>query len=326
MKRPLTLLIALVLLLALGAWMTMFQVRYDENAVLATFEAASQENLIEEPGLYWKAPWPIQRVYKQPTTLQIFEDQLQELQTADKYAVVVKLMVTWRIEDPYAFYKAVNSSVARAEDQLKPLLRDLTAIPSEYRFDQLVNADASKVALPEIERRLTEAMRDRVATLRPSPGIAIEQVGIVRTLLPEATTQKVGERMIAVQEAAAQRVRSEGESAAASIRSTADSVRQRVLAFAERRAQAIRAEGDREAAEVLPVFNQAPDLAIFLRQLAANRKIWSGRDSTFVFDAKTIAPINVLNEQPPVGVVPTGDDAAATTDEAATTDAAKGGA
>ena len=298
MKRPLTLLIALLLLLALGAWMTMFQVRYDENAVLATFEAADQEDLIEEPGLYWKAPWPIQRVYKQPTKLQIFEDQLQELQTSDKYAVVVKLMVTWRIEDPYLFYKAVNSSVPEAEKDLKPLLRDLTAIISQYRFDQLVNANADEVALGEIELKLTRAMQERVQSLRPPRGIVIEQVGIVRTLLPEATTQKVGARMIAVQEAAAQRVRSEGESAAASIRSTADSVRQRVLAFAERRAQAIRAEGDREAAEVLPVFNQAPDLAIFLRQLAASRKIWSGRDSTFVMDAEALSPVNVLSEEP----------------------------
>ena len=63
MKNKLTFLIALAILAVLLSFMFFFQVRYDEVAVLTTFEKADKETSIKtDPGLYFRWPWPVQRV------------------------------------------------------------------------------------------------------------------------------------------------------------------------------------------------------------------------------------------------------------------------
>ncbi len=95
----------------------------------------------------------------------------------------------------------------------------------------------------------------------------MEFVGIRRILLPEAITAKVFERMRAEREEIAERFRSEGEGEAIRIRAEADSERDQVLARAEANAKRIRAEGDAEAAEHYKIFEEDPELAMFLRKL-----------------------------------------------------------
>ena len=63
MKRNLpSIVTGLALVVILGLYMTTYQVRFTEVAVLKTFGEAQKDEVKLEPGLYPKWPWPIQEV------------------------------------------------------------------------------------------------------------------------------------------------------------------------------------------------------------------------------------------------------------------------
>ncbi|MEQ9454434.1 MAG: SPFH domain-containing protein [Phycisphaeraceae bacterium] len=288
-----TIIIALVISIVLAIYTFTYSVRYDEVAVVTRFDRVVEGSLVEEPGLGLKAPLPINRVYKFSKKLQILEDQLEEFQTSDGYAVIVKTDLIWRIEDPLAFFRSLRT-VERAEEQLNPLLRELTAVVSRYRFDQLVNNDPSELALPEIEQAAADELRRKLEGL--DYGIAIERIGIRRLTLPESTTEKVFERMRTTRQALAEKARAEGRARAATIRSDAESARDRILAFAQRRAEGIRSEGLREAATYYAAFAENEELAIFLNSMESLKTILSN-NTKFLLDAEQLGAARVFDTE-----------------------------
>ena len=293
MKTVFTLLVAAIIVLVLVAMMVMFQVRYDQVAVVTTFDKADpQESVIAEPGLYYKAPWPIQKVTKYPIKLQLLEDRLEEIQTADGYAVIVRVYVAWRIVDPYIFYTQVEN-IERADELLEPLVREIRGVISQYSFEQLVNAQAEAVKLEEIEARMQAYLEQRLAAMSPGYGIEIEQVGIRRLILPEGVTESVFARMRETREALAQVAESEGLAEAATIRSEANLAREQIMTFARTRAQEIRSAGDVEAAAAYAAFRQNPEFAIFLQKVEALREILPN-NTTFILDARDLNLLDLL--------------------------------
>ena len=89
--------------------MFMFQVGYDEVAVLTTFDRAEAPqrsaegqivapgSLRTQPGLYFRLPWPIQKVYVYDKRLRLHESRLEQIQTEDNKSVVVSAYLAWRI-------------------------------------------------------------------------------------------------------------------------------------------------------------------------------------------------------------------------------------
>ena len=69
-----------------------------------------------------------------------------------------------------------------------------------------------------------------------------------------------------------------------------------LLAAAEARAKAIRAQGDAEAAQYYKLLEQDPQLAMFLRDIDALKKILEQR-STIVISAET-EPFKLLRQMP----------------------------
>ncbi|MCS5617474.1 MAG: hypothetical protein NZ658_05690, partial [Pirellulales bacterium] len=124
-------------------------------------------------------------------------------------------------------------------------------------------------------------------------GLKVENVGLYRVLLPESTTAKVFETMIATRERLAESAVQEGQAQASAIRSEAASGRDRILAFAERRAQAIRSEGDREASREYAEFAQDEEFAIFLRRLEALEQMLQ-HNTTFVLPAESLGILDPL--------------------------------
>lgn len=308
MNRLTTFIIALLVVLILGFYMVSFQVRYDEVAVLTTFERAAEPtvdpvtgvrtggSLYREPGLYFKAPWPFQKVTRYSKRLHVLEDQLQEQVTADGRSVIVKTFVAWRIDDPYAFFKSLKN-VTKAEAQLRSQLASVNGVVGEYRFDQLVNPDPQQIALAEIEAEAARRIRDQIAPA--GYGIEIESVGIRRLLLPETVTQKVFDRMKADRNRLAADLLSQGEAEAARIRQAADSKRARILAFAESRAQQIEAKGAVDALNSYKAFAEDEDFAIFLRQMQALQNMLA-HNSTFIFKADDLDLLKMFKHGPTV--------------------------
>ena len=306
MKNPLTFLIAVIVALILLTYMVCFTVRYDQVAVVTVFNKAAEPkvdangelvrdaagNPVDpgsvkyDAGLYMCWPWPISKVQHYSKRVQLFEDQKQQVQTADGHTVIVQMYMAWKIEDPYAFFRTVNT-VNNATSQIKDNMSNILGIFSTYRFDQLVNIDPSKIKLAEIEERCAESLRKHLAGIKPSYGIKVERVGIRRLYLPEDISGKVFARMRTTRQRLAQEARTEGDATAESIRKDAESIQQQILAFAERRAQAIRDEGDSEAAKYYSTFAKDQDLAIFLRRIQSLKEMLPN-NTTFILSADDI--------------------------------------
>ncbi|MEX0885862.1 MAG: protease modulator HflC [Phycisphaeraceae bacterium] len=328
MKNQLTLLIGIVLLVVLLSYMFTYQVRYDEVAVLTTFDRAvapqrdpetgdvllheatgrpvDPGSLRYEPGLYFKAPWPIQKVRTYPHTIQLVEDQIEQVQTSDGFSVVVKTYLVWRIDDPYAFFQNLEN-VEAARRTLVQMLRNEKGVISSYAFEDLVNADPDRLRLREIEQQMADELRQALA--RANYGVRIEEVGIRRILLPETVTEQVFARMRSTRERLAEVARAEGQAQAATIRVDAETARQQILDFAGRRAQAIRDEGAREAAGYYAAFGEDEEFAVFLRQIEALEAMLA-HNTTFVMDAQSLQLLNLFNTEPGAMPRPTAVDPA----------------
>jgi membrane protease subunit HflC len=294
MKRTFTLLVGILLAVALASQMFLYQVRYDQVAIRTVFDRADADSVQDTPGLKWKLPWPIHQVTHYSKRLQLLEDKLEELQTADGKSVIVRTYLTWRIADPLAFYVTLKDP-ADARRQLAGRLREIRGIISRYRLDQLVNQDRERLSLDAIEE---EARRSLSASIAEAGyGLEIGTVGIYRIILPESTTAKVFETMIASRERLAENALQEGQAQASAIRSEAAGARDRILAFADRRAQAIRSQGDREASREYEGFARNEEFAIFLRRLEALEKML-GHNTTFVLSAESLGILDWFERLP----------------------------
>lgn len=294
MKNSFVVLIGLVIVGVLLSHMFLYQVRYDEVAVRTTFDKADDSSVQETPGLKWRLPWPIHKVTLYPRRLQLLEDKIEELQTADGKSVIVRTYLTWRIEDPLKFYVTLKDP-SEAARQLLSRLREIRGLISNHRFDQLVNLDRSKLRLGAIEADAAK-MIDAALT-QAGYGIKVESVGIHKIILPESTTSKVFETMIASRERLAENALQEGQAQASAIRSEASSARERILAFAERRAQSIRAQGDRDASSQYHSFAKNEEFAIFLRKVDALKKMLD-HNTTFVLSADSLGILDWFNKDP----------------------------
>jgi membrane protease subunit HflC len=294
MKNSFTILMGAVIAAALLSYMFLYQVRYDQVAVRTTFDKADAGSVQTDPGLKFRLPWPIHKVTHYSKRLQLLEDTVEELQTADGKSVIVKTYLTWRIENPLDFYVTLKDP-AEAQRQLSSRLREIRGLISRYRLDQLVNLDKNAIKLAEIEDQAKATLEKSLA--QSGYGLKVESVGIYKIVLPESTTQKVFETMITTRERLSENALQEGQAQASAIRSEAESARERILAFAERRAQTIRSKGDREASKEYESFAANEDFAVFLRKVEALKKMLD-HNTTFVLSADSLGILDWFNRDP----------------------------
>src|SRR5437016_1802144 len=109
MNRSLPSLIAgALLVLVLVLYMVTYQVRFTQVAVLKTFgrstppvldeqgKVIKRGDVITEPGLYWKWPWPIQQVAVFDNRLQLTTNPGEETPTRDSKPIIVTTTMAWR--------------------------------------------------------------------------------------------------------------------------------------------------------------------------------------------------------------------------------------
>lgn len=254
-----------------------YTVRFTETAVLTTFGAAGEGSVKEDAGFYWKWPYPFQSVTKYDTRIRVVQTRSESQQTADDFQIVAEAYMTYRVDDPLAFFRSFSSAGTRPvdhfrkaeQDVLRDRLRSTMGEISAYRMDQLFTPVVGGSSLPELEARILELMRSGGDSGRSLSeyGIEVVSVGIDRLILPEETTSAVMERMGANRDRLAQRFESEGEAIATAITAKARSDAEKIRAFARRRAAEIEARGYREAAPFLEQQAEDPDFAVFLANI-----------------------------------------------------------
>jgi len=285
MKRNvLTVLIGALLILIFALLLFTFQVRQSEIAVVTTFGRPTGQIL--EPNLYFKWPWPVQKVYKFDRRIQNFEDKFSEDLTADNNPLLTMVYVGWRITDPQTFFpKFAGGSVPAAERMLENILRSAkSAVVGRHPLADFVNADPAALKFDQIEAEILAQVRAQLQT--NDCGLSVEFLGIKKLGLPESVTQTVFERMSSERKVLADALESEGQAEAARIRSAAERRAAEVLSAAEAEARRIRGEGEAVAAQTLAVFQQNPELANFLLRLETLEAALKER-TTLIFDQRT---------------------------------------
>lgn len=283
-RNILTVIVGAVLVIIFVLLLFAFQVRQSEVALVTTFGKPSAHP-ITEPGLYFKWPWPIQRVYRFDNRTQNFEDKFRQTLTADNNSLILTVYVGWKISDASVFYPKFLGSVPAAQDTLEKILAtDQSSVVGKHTLSDFVNSDPSQLKFDVMEKAIQDEAQ---ATLNADHyGIELEFLGFKKIELPESVTQSVFERMKGERQVLISRETNEGAREAAEIKSTADRQAAETIADATAAALRIRGEGEAEAAKVLPVFEQNPALANYLLRLDALQQSLNAQ-TTLILDERT---------------------------------------
>ncbi len=298
MKRnSLTIVIGAVLVLIFALLLFVFQVRQSEVAVVATFGKPVRN--ITEPGAYFKWPWPIQKVYKYDQRVQNFEDKFSQTLTADSSMLLTSVYVGWKISDPGQFLQVFPGdpavSLPNAQSKLEGMVRTAkTARVGKHPLSDFVNANPQDLKFDAIENEIEQSLQNDLRT--NNYGIELKFLGFKKIGLPENVTQNVFERMKSERQVLISLAENTGKSEAQKIQSAADAEAAKTIANAQATATRIRAEGEAEAAKTLPVFQQNPELAVFLLRIDAIKQSLNLR-STLIFDER-IPPFDLFRNLP----------------------------
>lgn len=288
-KNTLSLVVGVIVVVIFGFLLFSFQVRQTEVAVVTQFGKFSPP--ITTPGLYFRLPPPIQRVYKFENRVQNFEKKFEQTQTKDSKIILITVFAGWKIADPAQFLVRFDGDPAKAEQTLENLIRSAkNGIVGQYNFSDLVSPNPENLKFDKIEADMLNYVKPLA---QKEYGIDVTLLGIKQLGLPESVTTKVFARMKAERERLVKQLTAEGDSEATRIRAEAKQKREEILAEAKGRAEIIRGQGDREAAKSYAVFEQEPDLAIFLLRLKALEESLKER-STLILDQQT-PPFDMLS-------------------------------
>lgn len=298
MKKPLLFLVVFVFLLALLAFSMLYSVRFNERAVVTTFGRAGTDAVQTEPGLKWKAPYPIQSVTKYDTTARFAQAEGEQQSTLDDAQIIVEAYALWRVTDPLEFYRRFSNAGPRANDHyrsaestVRSSLRSAVSETSRYRLDELFTTDDSGSRLPDLEQSVLEVVR---SNLTPGGGdeagggygLEVIGIGISGVRLTKDNSEDVINRMKADRERLATETLSRGESQALTIENRAKNDAGRIQNFAEFLASEIRKRGELEAGAIIAQMNSNPELAVFLSEIELMEQLL-GRKTTLVLDGTT---------------------------------------
>jgi len=266
-----------------------YQVNVSEQAVVITLGKITD---IKGPGLHFRWPLPVQKIVKYDVRFRCFDGnigKLEETPTADGKNITVSIFTVYKIADLKKFQSA-GGNILAAEDQLGRLMRTAKgAAAGNFKFDELVNSDPSKIRIPEMEKFMLDMIAPKAME---QYGLEVVSAGVRMIGVPDKPAKAISDRMISERRAKAAEYKSQGEKISKEIMTRADANRMLVLAEAEASAKKIRAEGDAAAAAHYAVFHEDPELALSLRKLESMKRLLSTR-TTLVLDT-SYAPFDIL--------------------------------
>ncbi|MCX7356684.1 MAG: protease modulator HflC [Alphaproteobacteria bacterium] len=204
---------------------------------------------VNEPGLYFKAPWESVVIYdKRNLGLTLAG---QEIVASDQELLIVDAVVRWQITDPRLFYQGAlteQGGVQRIETYAQAALRRALGSASS---DDIISGRRAAI-MQAIEDDLNR-------TTATELGAHVADVRIRQVDLPSQTQQGVYTRMSSEREQVAARLRAEGERNATII-----------VATAREQSERLRGEGEGERARIFArVYGRDPEFAAFYRSMRA---------------------------------------------------------
>ena len=296
MTRTFTIIVSALILLILIAFNTTYSVNFHEVAVKTRF--GKPVEIVQEPGLHFKAPFFIDRITKIDTRKQLIDSPLETVLTRDGQQVMIEAFLLWQVDDAtvadpnespaldfFNSYETVNRASKDLEQQLQGALR----VVGGYDFADLIGVNS----------RLQDAESEILADLKTTVknGVMPVAVGINRMILPESTSISVIRRMAAVQQTLAQLERQRGSAAAQNLESQASTKADTIRNFATQWAAQIESQGNEEADRFYREMQKDSELAILLAWRDTLRDSLTG-NTTFITDT-TRAPFHLLDLDAP---------------------------
>ena len=284
--------IAVVVLLALiGVSNSVYTVQEGEFAYITQFGALV--SIHPNAGLAFKIPF-IQDVNRLTKKQMIYNVNSSEVLTADKKAMIVDSYSIWKIVDVTTFIRTVNNigeMQKRIDASTYSVIKNLMGQLEQSEI--ISDGEASRTSL---NNQITEQV---AASLMPY-GVEILSVEVKRFDLPEDNTTAVYARMISERSQMAASYKAEGEYEAAKIRNETDKEIEITIGQAEAAAQRLRGEGEEEYMRILKGLYNDPAKAefyLFVRELEAMKKSLQGEKTLILGSDSPLAKIiNQVND------------------------------
>ena len=274
--KKLSSLVTVLIVLGVLARMCLYTVSEREYALV--FALGELRTVVDTPGIHVKLPPPFQNVvYLDKRILNLDGVDSDLVQTGEKKNLLIDTFVKWRIEDPRLYWVSFQGNELAAENRLSALLRDVLNIVVNKRTVNQITSSEREKAMREISTMLQERVKD--------VGIGIVDVRMKRVVFTPEISESVYRRMEAERKRVASEERSKGNAQAERIRASADRESEVILAEAYRDAQKIKGEGDAAAADIYAkAFQRDPEFARFYRSLEAYRNTFKDKSDVMLVD------------------------------------------
>jgi membrane protease subunit HflC len=262
--------------LALLIGLSMFFI-VDERQLAIKFRLGEIVASDYEPGLHFKAPWPINNIRKFDKRVLTLDTRPERFLTGEKKNVTVDFFVKWRISDPATFYTTFMGDERQANMRLLQIIKNGLQLEFDQRTIRQVVADDRAEMMDSLTRNGNEQVKGF--------GIQIVDVRIKQIELPQDVRSSVFERMRAERERIAAEHRAQGQEAAKGIRARADRERTVLLAEARRDAEVTRGEGDALATEIYgKAYSRSKEFYDFYRSMNAYRGALANGNDVLVLE------------------------------------------
>ena len=256
--------LALIVLLAFNC---VYVVRETQRAVLLQFGEVTNDDV--SPGLHFKIPG-VHTVRRFDGRVQTLEITTESYLTAEKNYLEVDSFAKWRVANTALYYTATGGGDENVATNLL-MQRINTGLRNQFGVRTVHEVvSGQRDALME---QLTSQMNARV---QEELGIELVDIRVKKIDLPPNVSDSVFQRMITERQEEAQTLRSTGRELAEGIRADADRQRTVIEAEAYRDSELIRGEGDAEAAGIYAAsFGKNPEFYEFVRSLNAYQATFS---------------------------------------------------
>jgi len=265
-----------------------FTVKEGYGAIISRF--GKIVNVHNDAGLYFKLPWPVDKVITYDARSQYMDSGYNETLTNDKINIILQTYIVWRIDDIKKFHTSIgNYSAAQRH------LNDLAAtaknsVLGNYRLSSLVSTNIEEIKIDEICRAIEEK------TAQPALanyGIKVQTLKIKRLALPEANIKSVFNQMIADRQKYVSQFVAEGERDSAIITGEADARAAEIYAQGKLEASQVDAETERMVARIYgEAYDRNSRLFVFLKKLIALENSVNA-DTTIIMRANE-SPFDVI--------------------------------
>ena len=252
-----------ILFLAVVVYDSFYVIEESEQGVLTHFGKVAPP--VKEPGLHFKFPRPVSKVYKVDRRIRPLAGLSQELITEDQKNVLVDGYLLWRVADPIRFVEAIRTE-AIAVERLSDLYRSSTGIVvSNKARDAFVSLGLEHQDITMVSGEILDKVKPVAAA---DYGIDVIKAGIVEYTLPAENRPSVIRRMISERARIAARYRSEGEEQAIRIEAFAINEHEKIMAAAHAESTTILGRAEADAMTTLAAaYREDPAFYKFIRAL-----------------------------------------------------------